>query len=264
MPTNMEILLQATHLLENGKKLAFCTVIDKKGSGPRSVGAKMLVEETGETFGTIGGGTVERTIVNECLKSMMEGKSKSITFNLSKAPKIGKISTEMICGGELTVFIDVLEPTPRLIIVGAGNISLPLATFASISGFKVTIIDDEQKLANKKRFPMADAIVAGNFDQVLASFPLCKNDYAVIAHGEPEHDYMALKCLIDRGARYIGLLGSRTKVALLTERLREDGKAEHYIKSLHAPLGLDIGAETPEEISISILAEMVKYKNSIN
>jgi xanthine dehydrogenase accessory factor len=260
MPSDLEILSQATRLVERGKSLALCTVVEKKGSGPRGVGAKMIISEDGTTYGTIGGGNVERALVDECLKAIKERKSRKVTFNLSKSQKEGTVETGMICGGELTVLADVIEPTPRLIIVGAGHVALPLAKLASTVGFKVIIVDDERKLANKEQFPTAESIIAGDFTQVLSTFDLNSNDFVVIAHGEPEHDYTALKSMMDKNPAYVGLLGSRTKAAILTQRLREQGISDAQLRALHAPLGLDIGAETPEEIGISILAQIIEFK----
>src|SRR5208283_4082377 len=258
MPSDLEILNEAAHLLETGTSLALCTVIEKKGSGPRDVGAKMIVKADGTTYGTIGGGNVERALIVECLKAIKEHKSRKVTFNLSKNPKEGTVGAGMICGGELTVLVDVIEPASRLVIVGTGHVALPLAKLASTAGFKVVIVDDERKLANKEKFPMAETIIAGDYAQVLSEFALSPNDSVVIAHGEPEHDYAALKAVIEKNAAYVGLLGSLTKKEILTKRLRTEGVGEAHIKALHAPLGLDIGAQTPEEIGISILAEIIQ------
>ena len=220
MPTDLELLSEAARLLERGKSVALCTVIEKKGSGPRDVGAKMLVSEDGKNFGTIGGGNVERALVNESLKAIKEHKSKKVTFNLGKNAKEGEVGTGMICGGELTVLADVIEPTPRLVIVGAGHVALPLAKLANTVGFKVVIVDDEANEQTKNRFPMAEGIIAGDYAQILEKFEFNPKDAVVIAHGEPEHDYAALKNVIQRTPAYVGLLGSQTKAKILTERLK--------------------------------------------
>ena len=157
MPTDLELLSEAARLLERGKSFALCTVVEKKGSGPRDVGAKMIVDEDGKNFGTIGGGKVERALVDESLIAIKEHKSKKVTFNLNKNQVEGTIGTGMICGGELTVLADVIEPTPRLIIVGSGHVALPLATIANAVGFRIIMIDDERKLVTKERFPMAES-----------------------------------------------------------------------------------------------------------
>jgi xanthine dehydrogenase accessory factor len=258
MPSDLEIFNEASCLLKRGTIFALCTIVDKRGSGPRDVGAKMIVRGDGTTYGTIGGGNVERSLVDEVMKAIKELKSRKVTFNLNKSQKEGTVGTRMICGGELTVLIDVIEPDPRIVIVGTGHVALPLAKLASVAGFKIVMVDDERKLASKEQFPMAEDILAGDYAQILNKFELSPNDSVVIAHGEPEHDYAALKTVIGTKAAYIGLLGSQTKATILVERLRSQGVNEAHIKTLHAPVGLDIGAETPEEIGISILAEIIQ------
>jgi xanthine dehydrogenase accessory factor len=260
MPSDLEFLNHAAHLLENQTKLALCTVVEKKGSGPRDVGAKMIVTEDGKTYGTIGGGNLERSLIDECISAIKEGKSKKVTFNLTKAQKEGMVATGSICGGELTVLADILEPVLRLVIVGSGHVALPLATLAGTVGLRVVIVDDESKLVGKDRFPMAEVIVSGNYEEVLGNFAFAPSDFVVVTHGEPEHDFIALKKTLEKNPAYVGLLGSKTKAAVLVQRLRAEGITEAQFKVLHAPLGLNIGAETPEEIAISILAQIIQIK----
>jgi xanthine dehydrogenase accessory factor len=260
MPTDLQLLNEAARILQARNTLVLCTVVEKKGSGPRDVGAKMLVTGDGKTCGTIGGGNVERALIEASLDAIKEGKSRTVTFSLSQSHREGTVGTGMICGGELTVLANVIEPTPRLIIVGAGHVAEPLTRLASNSGFEVTIIDDETKIATKEKFPTAQTILAGNYNQTLNAFAANPNDAVVVAHGEPEHDYTALKSMIGKNPAYVGLLGSKTKAKLLTERLRREGVTEEQLKVLHAPVGLDIGAETPEEIGVSILAEIISLK----
>lgn len=260
MPSDLELLNEAACLLEHRKMLALCTVVEKKGHGPRDIGAKMIVTEDGKTFGTIGGGDFERSLVAECLKALNAHRSKTVTFNLSKEPKDRSVKTCMLCGGELTVLADVLTPAPRLIIVGSGHVAMPLARLACTAGFKIVVVDDERQLVTKEDFPMAEEIIAGDYSVVLDGFCFGSGDFAVVAHGEPEHDYAALKTLIEKNPDYIGLLGSSKKAAILTQRLIADGVSPAQLKTLHVPVGLEIGAETPEEIGISILAQIIQFR----
>jgi len=124
------------------------------------------------------------------------------------------------------------------------------------------LVDDERKLADKNQFSMAETIVAGDYDKVFSDFEMGSGDFAVVAHGEPEHDYLALKKLVEKNPAFIGLLGSQTKAQILTQRLSAEGVSDEQIKRLHAPVGLDIGAETPEEIGISILAEIIQFRET--
>ena len=260
MSSDLQILTEARRLLQKRTKLALCTIIEKKGSGPRDVGAKIIVREDGSIYGTIGGGNLERALINESIKAIRENTSRKVTFNMTGEEKKGEIETGLICGGELTVLIDALEPESRLVIVGSGHVALPLARLAEIVGFRIAIVDEDEKTANKERFPMAEDIVTGDLRKVLGDLDIGKNDFVVITHGEPEHDYVALEKTIEKKPAYIGLLGSHTKAAALIQRLRARGVSEAQLNVLHAPLGLDIGAQTPEEIGISALAEVIRCK----
>ena len=258
--TDMEILKEMINRLESGEKVALCTLIEKVGSGPREVGAKMVVYEDGETSGTIGGGYMELALIKGALKSLNENKSGRATFSLHKGERKGVIQTGLMCGGELTVFIDVLKPKRRIIMVGAGHVAWPLAKLADIVGFGLVVVDDNEELANNDRYPMAEKIITGNFTEILDKAGVSPNDYVVIVHGEPTHDYLALKKILKKRPAYVGLLGSKTKVSKLIERLREEGVSGEDLTPLHAPIGLDIGAQTPEEIGVSILAEIISEK----
>jgi len=259
MTTDVEILKEAARLLEGGRRVALCTVVEKKGSGPRGIGGKMIVSEDGETIGTIGGGNLERALINESLKALREGKPKKAVFSLHKGGGEEAIKTGLICGGELTMFIDVIEPKRRLILIGAGHVAWPLARLADIVGFSLVVVDDNEELANRERFPMAE-VITGNFNEILDKIEVGPRDFVVIVHGEPEYDYLALEKIIRRRPAYVGLLGSKAKATTLIKRLREAGISDEDLKLLHAPVGLDIGAQTPEEIAISILAEIISER----
>jgi xanthine dehydrogenase accessory factor len=260
MATDTEILKELVRLLESGRKAALCTIVEKKGSGPRDIGAKMVVSEEGKTIGTIGGGNLETAVISESLKALREGKPEKAVFSLEEKGREGAIKTGLICGGELTIFIDVIEPKHRLILIGAGHTALPLAKLADIAGFSIVVVDDDEELANRERFPMAHEIITGKFNEILDKIEVGPRDFVVIVHGEPEHDYLAMEKTIKRKPVYVGLLGSKAKAATLVKRLKETGISDEDLKPLHAPLGLDIGAQTPEEIAISILAEIINEK----
>jgi xanthine dehydrogenase accessory factor len=261
MVSDIEILREAVRLLEDGRKVALCTIVEKKGSGPRDVGGKMIVSEDGRSFGTIGGGNLERFLINESLKALREGKARKLFLSLHEGKqKVKVVETGLICGGELTIFIDVIEPKPRLILIGAGHIAFPLAKLADITGFNIVVVDDDEELASKERFPMAEKIITGNFNEILDGIEVGARDFVVIIHGEPEHDYIALEKILKKRPAYLGLMGSKTKVATLIKRLKKAGIKDEDIKSLYAPVGLAIGAQTPEELGISILAEIISKR----
>ena len=263
--TDVDVLEKVAQLLKNRKKVALCTVIEKRGSGPRDVGAKIAVSEDGEIVGTIGGGNLERILVEEALKALKGGKSKKIVFSLREGvERRNVVKTGLICGGEITIFIDAIEPKPRLIIIGSGHVGYPLAKLADILGFEIVVVDDNKELATRERFPMAKEILVGDFTEILDKVEVRPDDFVVIVHGEPKHDFMALKKMLEREVRYVGLLGSKVKVAKFKERLKKEGVSEDALRNLYAPVGLDIGAQTPEEIGISILAQIIRIRRKMN
>ncbi|MEM2163173.1 MAG: XdhC/CoxI family protein [Candidatus Bathyarchaeia archaeon] len=260
MKTDLDIIKQIERILEKGLRLALCILVDKRGSGPREPGAKMLVVEDGQTFGTIGGGSFERALVKEALRTIEDGKPRKVIFSLTEEGGEKAIKTGLICGGEVEVFIDIMEPKLKLVIIGAGHVAEPLTIFATHLGFDVIVVDDNEKLASKERFPMAKEIITGKYKEILDRINVSQRDFVVIVYGEPEHDYLALEKMVRKKPFYIGLMGSKTKVNKLLERLKKEGVSDEELKSLHAPVGLDIGAQTPEEIAISILAEIIAEK----
>ncbi|HXY86982.1 MAG TPA: XdhC family protein [Candidatus Acidoferrales bacterium] len=262
MTSDLELLNEARRLLKKGTRLALCTVIEKKGSGPREAGTKMIVSEDEETYGTIGGGAIERTLINVCMDALKERTPRTVTFNATGEKKTGMVKMGLMCGGEVSVFIDTLEPDLQLILVGAGHVALSLARLADIMGFQMTIIDDDCTLANKERFPMAERIVTGDVVKVVSELILSSSDFVVVAYGDHKREYVALKSMIEKKPAYLGLLSSKAKAATFVKRLRTEGISEAHLKILHAPIGLAIGAETPEEIGISILAEIIQYKRT--
>lgn len=257
---DIDLIKQIDSALSRGLRVALCTLIEKRGSGPREPGAKMVIFEDGRAFGTIGGGGFERVLIREALDAIRVGRSRKVVFSLSEEAGNGVIKTGLICGGEVEVFIDVMEPNPRLIIIGSGHVAEMLAKIAALLNFDIIIICDDEKLANRDRFPMAKDIITGDFKEALRRIDVTGRDFVVIVHGEPEHDYLALVEMIRKRPFYIGLMGSKIKIGRLIERLKGMGVSDEELESLHAPVGLNIGAKTPGEIAISIIAEIIAEK----
>src|SRR5262249_8928017 len=169
--------------------------------------------------------------------------------------------TGLICGGQMDVYIEPIEPAPELFVVGAGHVGFHLATLAQEVGFRVHVIDDREKVANRERFPKATAVIAEDIPAWLARTPLSPHSYVVIVTRGHTNDLEALRALAPRELRYLGLIGSRAKVARLYDALLADGMPGDRLASVHAPIGLDIGAVTPQEVAISILAELIAVKH---
>ncbi|MEW6222248.1 MAG: XdhC/CoxI family protein [Candidatus Hadarchaeota archaeon] len=260
---DIKLLNMAAERLERGLKIGVCTVVEKIGSGPSEVGRKMLVSEDGEIIGTIGGGECfERALVQAALKAVRKGRTKSVKFSFYGGAKEGELDTGLWCGGAMTVFVDVVEPTPKLVIIGSGHVALPTYKVAEMLGFDVTVVDDNEDTLTKKRFPNAKLVFNRDFEKALKKLKVDKNAYVAIVHGEPRHDLAALRRFIKMDVAYLGVLGSGHKIAKLKKILAKDGVAKKKIDAVSAPIGLDLSARTPEEISISIAAELVKERRT--
>ncbi len=254
----VDIFERVLELLRKGKRVALCTIVEKIGSGPAERGTKMLVTEDGELVGTIGGGEdFERGLRAEALRAIRERKSKSLKFAFCGA-KEGELETGLWCGGKMTAFIDIIEPRPKLVIVGSGHVALSTYKMADLLGFDVTVIDDNRNTLTKDRFPNAKLICHGDFEKALGEMKGDEMTYVAILHGEPTHDLAALRKFAREKTAYLGILGSKSKTAKLKEILRKEGVPGEAIEKISAPIGIDIGAETPEEIAVSIAAELVK------
>jgi len=255
-----EIFTRLNMLLSEGKPVVLCTLTRKEGSGPRDEGAKMLVEPDGAVYGTIGGGSMERQLIDEALKAISEGKPRKMNFAMGVEPKKGDIVVDSKCGGEVTIFLDVIKPNPRVIMIGSGHIAKPTAELAALTGFEVILIDDA-KSATKERFPNVE-IHTGNFKEALKEVKAYSSDYLVIVHGETDYELQTLRRFLPDKLAYMGLLGSKNKARKHMEQLVSEGYVNADFVRLSGPIGIDIGAETPEEIAVSIVAELIEARRT--
>lgn len=219
----------------------------------------MLVDPNGGTIGSIGGGDMERRMVGEALEALREGCPRTVAFALGVEPREGAILVDSRCGGEVKVFLDVVKPDPRLIIVGSGHIAKPLAEFAQRAGFEVIVVDDAET-ATRERFPTAAELHTGPFEEELDRVEVRSSDFVAVVHGETLYELAALRSMLRRRPAYIGLLGSRNKAAEHKSQLLADGLGREEVDAIRAPIGLDIGAKTPEEIAVSIVAELIRAR----
>ncbi|MGC8816403.1 MAG: XdhC family protein [Candidatus Hadarchaeum sp.] len=248
-----EIYRKINELLEKGETFAVVTIVKTEGSTPRKAGARMIVLPDGKTFGTIGGDCVEAGAVAEALEALKEGKPKTFTVAL-KEEELGGIG--MKCGGMAEVYIEVINPRPKLLIIGGGNIGAQLAKLGHDIGFEVTVIDPAVK---KENLPEYVKVIPEPVENGVKMVEITRQTYVVIATGH-KYDEDALKAVINSNATYIGMVGSKRKAAVTLKKLIEEGFAEDKVKTVHTPVGLDIGAETPEEIAVSIMAEIIKER----
>ncbi|MBI2305541.1 MAG: XdhC family protein [Chloroflexi bacterium] len=252
---NEEVLAAYLQALGRGQKAAMAVVIKSPPGASPGEGERMMVDGEGNTVGRIGGESLTAMVVEDCLKAMARGAPAVVLYPLT-AQDGGMVEP----GGALEVFIEVPGEQPTLLIVGAGHIGQSLARIGNHLGFSIAVVDDRPDFANAERFPEADHIMAEDFSSALQRFPISESTYIVLVTRGHRHDEVSLRQVIDSPAAYVGMIGSRRRVRAVFQHLEEEGVSRHLLDRVHSPIGLDIGAETPEEIAVSILAEIIKER----
>lgn len=244
-----------------GEQAALVTVVATEGSTPQKAGARMLVRADGSQVGTIGGGCVEAEMSRRARQVLASRRPQLAGYDLTpeQAGEDG-----LVCGGRMQVFIEPIEGQPTLCLFGAGHVAQPLAHLAHLAGFRVEVLDDRPRFANAQRFPEAERVVVDDFTAGAAQLTLGPNTYAVVVTRGHKGDAEALRSVLGRGLRYVGLLGSRPKMVHVFQALVEQGLRLEELEQVHTPVGLDIGAQTPEEIAVSILAEMIAVRRGVD
>jgi xanthine dehydrogenase accessory factor len=253
----MDLLEEMLRLRRAGRKSALATIVQVNGSIPSYTSAKILVRDDGSITGTIGGGCVEAEVWNAAREVMETEKPRMLKFNLGQDVAY---DNGLICGGQLEVFVEPVIPPPRAIIFGAGHISKSLATLASMTGFTTCVVDDRESFANRERFPDVDEVIAGEYEEVFGRLEINGSCYIVIVTRGHRDDMRVLRWAATTPARYVAMVGSKRKVIALVKELEKEGVPMEALERIHAPMGLDIGAETPEEIAVSVTAEMIAVR----
>ena len=255
----MDVFEELVRLRGQGRKCALATIVDVRGSIPSYATAKLLVRDDGSMAGTIGGGCVEADVWSAAREVMETEKPKRLTFNLGQD---AAYDNGLICGGQLDVFIEPVLPTPRAFIFGAGHISKSLSKIAAMAGFAPVIIDDRESFANRERFPEAEEVHAAEYEDVFPKLAINETSYLIVVTRGHRDDMRVLKLAIATPARYIAMIGSKRKVIGVIRELEKEGLPRVAFERLHAPMGLDIGAVSPEEIAISVAAEMIALRRN--
>ncbi len=235
--------------LKLGKGAAIVTVTQSSGSTPAELGKMMVVFEDGSIEGTIGGGNLEKTTINKAVDMIRKNISDCISYDLTK-------DLAMNCGGHVEVFVKVLKPDYRLIIAGGGHIALQLNKLAKTLNFRTLIFDNRPEILTSERFPDADELVLGDIAENLRHLQYTENDFIVIVTHGHKHDEDALFEVANKKVHYIGAIGSKRKVKIMFQSLLERGISQETLDSVYAPIGLTLGGNSPEEIALSILAEI--------
>jgi xanthine dehydrogenase accessory factor len=255
---NQEVFSALSDALDRGEEVALVTIVASTGSTPQRVGAKMLVYADGRTVGTIGGGCYENDAFWKAREAIKARKPLNVKYELND--DIAE-ETGLVCGGQMEVFIEPVEAAPDVYIFGAGHVGHCLARMAHETGFRVHIIDDREKFADASRFDAGTDVVVDDIPSWLETHTLPTTAYAVVVTRGHKHDLDALRALAPANLRYVGLIGSRAKVKRIYDQLRLEGLPPDALARVHAPIGLDIGAITPQEIAVSILAELIAVKH---
>ena len=244
------IAQELSRIIDHEESGALVVVIGSSGSSPGKIGAKMLVKPDGQIHGTVGGGVLEARVMADALKALDDGLGpRSRRYELA--------DLGMTCGGEITVYIEPLMAPRRIIIFGAGHVGSAISRQLRLLGCIITIVDDREEWANRERLPEADIIINQPFAAYLQDTPPTHRDHVIIVTRGHEQDQLVLEETIERNPAYLGMIGSRKKARAALRLLAEKGIAEDLIRGVHTPMGLDIGAVTPEEIAVSLAGELI-------
>jgi xanthine dehydrogenase accessory factor len=255
----MDVYEELVRLRKLGQKCAIATIVQVRGSIPSYESAKLLVREDGSMIGTIGGGCVEAEVWNAAREVMETEKPRHLSFNLGQD---AAYDNGLICGGQLDVFVEPVLPQPGAFVFGAGHISKSISKIANLAGFSTTIVDNREAFANHERFPEAAGIYAEEYEDVFPKLSVNETSYIVIVTRGHRDDMRVLRWAITTTARYIAMIGSKRKVINVIKELQKEGIQREHLERVFAPMGLEIGAISPEEIAVSVVAEMIAVRRN--
>ena len=253
----MDIYAEIAKLRKEGRKAALATIIQVQGSIPSYESSKILVRDDGSIVGTVGGGCVEAEVWAVAQDVMREEKPRRLHFNLNAQPEY---DNGLVCGGSLDIFIEPILATPTLYLFGGGHVSLYVSKIAATAGFETVIGDDRRAFANPERFPEAAQTLDGEWPEIFTKLRMNEFSYIVIATRGHKGDLACLRWALATPARYIGMIGSKRKLIEFAKTLESEGVAADQLERVHSPVGLDIGALTPQEIAVSVVAELIAVR----
>jgi xanthine dehydrogenase accessory factor len=255
----MDLYEEIVRLRKLGQKCAVATIVEVNGSIPSFESAKMLVREDGSMMGTVGGGCVEAEVWNAAREVIESEKPKHLSFSLAEDAAYDQ---GLICGGQLNIFVEPVIPQPRVLIFGGGHVSKGISRIATLAGFATTIIDNREAFANPERFPEADATFAEEYEEVFPKLEVTSSTYVIIVTRGHRDDMRVLRWAVTTPAKYIAMIGSKRKTISVVRELEKEGIPREAFENVSAPMGLEIGAQTPEEIAVSVVAEMIAVRRA--
>ncbi|NJC97777.1 MAG: XdhC family protein [Anaerolineae bacterium] len=246
-----------TELEKNNESAALCTVTKSEGSTPRHVGSKMLVYPDGTFIGTVGGGDLEHRVMDEAWIAIAEGTARTLKYSMVD-PSRGDPG---VCGGTVEVFVEPILPPAMIVVIGAGHVGKAVVHLAKWLGFRVAVSDDREEFCNPESVPGADAYYPVEMGKLTEQLKVTRRTYLVVTSRGSNVDAKGLPNLLTSDAAYIGVIGSKRRWLTTVKALKEQGVSEELIGKVHSPIGLELNAETPEEIAVSILAEILMIKD---
>jgi xanthine dehydrogenase accessory factor len=252
----MSIYEQIAEIESSGGTVAIATIIRSRGSVPRHVGSKMLIFPDGRTEGTIGGGEMESKVVGEAMQAFRDGRSRVLEYAF-RDPEKGDVG---VCGGEVEVFVEPLRNRPTLLVVGIGHVGRAVLHLGKWLGFRVVAADDREEFATPEMAPEADWIIDRPVQDAVGEIGINADTYVVLTTRGVDIDVACLPALLQSSARFIGVIGSRRRWETTAQTLKGQGISEEEIQRVQSPVGLDINAETPEEIALSIFAQIIQTR----
>lgn len=253
----IEIYKALAELQERGEAGALCTIVDTQGSTPRHAGSKMLVYQNGDFIGTVGGGEVETRIIKEALDAISSGRSRLIEYNMVDPAR----GDPGVCGGTLQVFVEPVFPKAQVVILGGGHVGKAVSHLAKWLGFHVVVSDDRPEFCTREENPDADELYPVEMAALPKHVNITPNTYLILTTRGSNVDIAGLKPLLDSPAAYIGVIGSKRRWLTTRKALISQGVSEEALQKVYSPMGLELQAETPEEIAVSIMAEIIAIRN---
>ncbi|HEV8412024.1 MAG TPA: XdhC/CoxI family protein [Bryobacteraceae bacterium] len=255
----MDLYDEIVRLRSLGQKCAVATIVQVNGSIPSFESAKILVREDGSFMGTVGGGCVEAEVWNAAREVIETEKPRHLSFSLGQDAAYDE---GLICGGQLNIFVEPVIPQPRAFIFGGGHVSKSISKVATLAGFSTSIVDNREAFANQERFPEAEATYAEEYEDVFPKLPVNSSSYVIIVTRGHRDDMRVLRWAVNTPAKYIAMIGSKRKTISVVHELEKEGIPREVFDKVFAPMGLEIGAEMPEEIAISVVAEMIAVRRA--
>ncbi|SRR5579884_700710 len=255
----MDIYDEIVRLRKLGQKCALATIVQVRGSIPSFESAKLLVREDGSMMGTVGGGCVEAEVWNAAREVLDTEKPKNLSFSLGEDAAYDQ---GLICGGQLSIFVEPVIPQPQAFIFGGGHVSKSISKVATLAGFSTIIVDNREAFANPERFPEAEATYAEEYEDVFPKLPVTSSSYLIIVTRGHRDDMRVLRWAVTTPAKYIAMIGSKRKTISVIHELEKEGFSRGAFERIFAPMGLEIGAQSPEEIAISVVAEMIAVRRA--